>query len=630
MLRAAMLTFVSLLAAPPGGAAAEARAPVPEPPAARAPVCEDAAAPARWARPDSMTMLWVERALAELTVREKVAQLVMPWITGGIPERGSPEWHRSRRMVLEQGVGGFIVGKGDAYGTAAWLNELQTISPLPLLVGADLEWGAGTRIAEATTLPVNMALAAGGGAELAYRAGVVTAREARAVGIHMAFAPVADVNVNPANPVINTRSYGAEAGAVAMRVGAFIDGAREGGMLSVAKHFPGHGDTDLDSHVALPRLDLTRARLDSVELVPFRVAIARGVDAIMTAHVQVPALSPGVVLPATLEPAILTGLLRGEMGYDGLIVTDALNMDGVAKGRTSGEIALAAVLAGADILLQPANTGGVVDALEAAVLRGLIPEARIDASVRRILAAKAAMGLHERRRVDLCEVLSAMRTVEHQALATELAERSMTLLTAAGAATTLPVAMPRGAAGDDVVVILYDDGRGRGLGEIFLSGLRGRGVSVDTVRLHRRSSAAEVRRAEARAGRGARVVFATFARAVAGKGRLGLPTEVAAMADRLASRGAVVISFGDPYVARQLPRARDYLLAWSDADVSQVAAVRALMGEIVVTGTLPIQIPPRFLVGDGLRVDPFIGILGETWVGPGPVLEPRELREELR
>ena len=281
--------------------------------------------------------LWVERTARDLTLKEKVAQLVVAYREGGRPKKDSPRWKRARRLVDEDRVGGFIVGVGPGYGTASWLNELQDRSEVPLLVSADLEWGPGTRLKGATVLPINMALAAAGPAAMAYEAGRITALEARAAGIHMAFAPVADVNVNPQNPVINTRSYGSDPGQVSERVVAFIEGARSAGLLTVVKHFPGHGDTETDSHLEMPVLDVDRIRLEDVELRPFRAAIGAGVDGVMTAHLAVPLLDPAPrPRPATLSPPILTGLLRNDLGFQGLVVTDGLHMDGVkSQGRTS-------------------------------------------------------------------------------------------------------------------------------------------------------------------------------------------------------------------------------------------------------------------------------------------------------
>lgn len=544
---------------------------------------------------------WVDHTLARLTLREKVAQMVMSWIPGG--ELPAAEARRARKLVVEEKVGGLIVGKGPALATARRLNELQLAADVPLLVGADLEWGPGTRLDGGTVLPVNMAIAAAGGPALAYEAGRITALEARAAGIHMAFAPVADVNVNAANPVINTRSYGADPIEVAERVASFIEGARAGGLLTAAKHFPGHGDTEKDSHLTLPSIDASRWRLDTVELVPFRTAIAAGVAGIMTAHLAVPALEPDGrrSRPATLSRPIVTGVLRREMGFRGLIITDGLMMEGVRLGRTLGEVAVEAVQAGADILLMPPSAADAIDAVVAAVEAGEIPEPRIDASVRRILEAKVAVKLDRARTVELDSLRVVLGTPAHVAWAQSVADRSVTLVRQAEGA--LPLAL----AGGRVVSIVYADARKSDDGEAFARALRRAGARVDVVRLWKRSRPADIARARRAADRADVVVFSSFARAVPWKGELALPPRVASLADRLAADGAIVVSFGDPYLLGQVARARTYLLAWSDAEVAQRAAARALAGDVVVAGRLPIPLPPYHAIGEGIQAPAPVG-----------------------
>lgn len=555
---------------------------------------------------------WVDSVMTTLTTREKVAQMVMPWIPGGAPAPGSAEWQRARRFVLEEKVGGLIVGKGPARETAASLNELQRLSNLPLLVGADLEWGPGTRLEGATVLPINMAITAAGPIDYAYEAGRITGLEARAAGIHMVFAPVADVNINALNPVINTRSYGADPIEVAERVASFVEGSRAGGVLAVAKHFPGHGDTDIDSHLRLPTLTAPRSRLDLVELVPFRAAIAARVAGIMTAHVAVPALEPdGGRRPATLSPTVLTDLLRRQMGFRGLVITDGLMMAGVRRGRSTREIAIAAVQAGADILLMPPAAGEAIDAVVEAIDKGEIEIARIDDSVRRILLAKTEAGLHLERLTDPDGWETAFGALEHQEWAERVAAESLTLI---GDEPGLP---PR-TSGKQVTLIVYDDDARSTHGEAFARELESRAAGVRVIRLSKRSRPATLRTAEHAAADAELAIFASFARSIPWKGTLGLPDQVARLVDRLAGRGAVVVSFGDPYLIRQLPHTRYYLLAWSETDLAQRAAARALAGETGITGRLPVPLTPRYALGDGVDVPALadeptgIEVLGET------------------
>ncbi|HUG42427.1 MAG TPA: glycoside hydrolase family 3 N-terminal domain-containing protein [Longimicrobiales bacterium] len=546
---------------------------------------------------------WIEETLARLTLREKVSQLVVAWVEGGRPRAGSPEAKRVRRLVETERVGGFIVGVGPSYGTASWLNEMQGLSRVPLLVTADLEWGAGTRLEGATVLPINMALAAAGGADYAYEAGRITAVEARAAGIHMAFAPVADVNVNPENPVINTRSYGSDPTGVSERVVQFIRGARSGGLMTVVKHFPGHGDTERDSHLTMPVLAVDRFRLDEVELAPFRAAIETGVDGVMTAHLSVPALeSGGRARPATLSPPILTDLLRTDLSFTGLVVTDALHMDGVKSPGRNGAVAVEALQAGADILLIPPAEATAIDAVVAAVEKGTIAEARIELSVRRVLAAKALAGLRDGRLVSLGELRGRVGRGEHAAWSRSAAERSLTLVR--GRAGSLPIRLE----GRAVLAVLYDDRRNHSSGETFEAALARRGARVATARVSKSSGAETLERARAMAALADVVVFASFSRALPWKGALGLPPEVAALAEELAAGGAPVISFGDPYLLRQLPTVDTYLLAWSNVDAMQEAVAAALAGEIPIAGRLPIDLPPGYPVGHGILVPMLPGV----------------------
>lgn len=551
---------------------------------------------------------WVERTMSEMTLRDRVAQLVVAWIEGGTPAYGSSEWKRVRSLVVQDRVGGVIIGKGPALGTASWLNQLQSWSHTPLLVAADLEWGPGTRLLGATTVPVNMALAATGDLRNIYEAGRITAVEARAAGVHMAFAPVADVNVNPANPVINTRSYGADPGTVALHVSAFIAGARDGGVLTVAKHFPGHGDTEIDSHLALPILSVPRSRLDMVELVPFRAAIGAGVDGIMTAHLSVPALDPqGFRRPATLSRPILTGLLRRELGFEGLVVTDALIMDGVKRRGEMGEVAVLALEAGADVLLMPPSATEAIDAVVAAVRTGRLRESRIDDSVRRILLAKQAVGLDEVRQSDVRALARMLSDSSHARWADRVAEQSLTLVRVAHGALPLDVS---GIPPRRVAVIVFDEPRSSTAGRVFVDELRERGVIVEMARLHRSASRSDLRSAERVAANADRIVFLSFSNAAPWRGRLGLPESVAGAIDALAGRGALVFNFGNPYLLDQLPSAETYLMAWSDGPAEERAAARALVGEVPVRGLLPIPLDPGYDMGAGVLL-PTIGLNGD-------------------
>ena len=303
--------------------------------------------------------------IRSLTLRQKIAQLIVVTSYGEVPRNGSSEAVRLHHAVAELGVGGLIViNRVDRYGVVqsaqpyemiTSLNGMQKMARLPLIVGGDFERGASMRVANTTKYPHNMAFNAAGDLESTRELGAATAREARAVGVHWVFAPVTDVNNNPDNPIINIRSFGQKPEEVAAHVKAFIAGANSdpaNPILLCAKHFPGHGDTVVDSHMQLARINGTREQMDHMELLPFRAAIGSNVGSIMTAHIAVPSIEPEEI-PATVSRNVMTKLLRDEMKFQGLVVTDAMDMQGLSRLFSPGEAAVRALDAGVDVLLMP-------------------------------------------------------------------------------------------------------------------------------------------------------------------------------------------------------------------------------------------------------------------------------------
>src|SRR5579872_7226048 len=380
---------------------------------------------------------WADATLQKMSVDEKIGQLLFTTYHGELTPTDSATYAKIVHDVVDLHCGGFInvthitpmgIEKSQAYATAVLNNQLQSKAKLPLLIGADFERGTGMRLDDGTSFPTAMALAAAGTPADAYTMGKITALEARAVGIQWIYAPVSDVNNNPGNPIINTRSFGEDPQKVAEYVTQFVRGVQENGGLATAKHFPGHGDTAADSHIDLPVIRADRERLESLELVPFRAAIAAGADSVMTGHLSIPSLEPDPNTPATLSSNILTGLLRKELGYQGLVVTDAMDMGGITVRFAPGEAAVRAFTAGADALLMPPVPDAAIDALRDAVKSGRISHERLDASVRRILQAKARIGLYKERLVDLNALNKHFGKVEWQREAQEISEIGVTLL----------------------------------------------------------------------------------------------------------------------------------------------------------------------------------------------------------
>ncbi|HEU4828545.1 MAG TPA: glycoside hydrolase family 3 N-terminal domain-containing protein [Gemmatimonadales bacterium] len=537
----------------------------------------------------------VDRLIDSLPLRERIAQLVMPWIPGTYAPLDEPGFAQARMWVDSLRVGGVIISVGSPLDVAAKLNALQAAARIPLLVASDLESGTTIRLNGGTFFPPNMGVGAGGRELDAYQIGRITALEGRAVGIHFAFAPAADVNSNPANPIINTRSFGEDPHAVARLVSAAVRGIQEHGMIATAKHFPGHGDTETDSHLALPVIGADWARFDTLELVPFRAAIDAGVHAVMSAHIALPGIDSGRTRPATVAPNILTGVLRDSLGFRGLTVTDALNMGGVVSKYGPGEATVLAFLAGADLLLMPVNAAEAIDAMEAAVTSGRIPRERLDRSVRRVLEWKKRLGLFDERFVDLDSVMATVGRAEFQATSREIAERSIVLAADDGTVDSLRAAPRR------ITLVSYADGPRETIGTSFAAELRARGHTVTALRLHAESAPAAFDSARAVLARSPIAVFAVSVRPVDSKGSIAIPPLMNSLIDSSAAlRPTVLASFGSPYIVMETPRVRSYLLGWAANPASERAVARALSGA-PITGKLPISIPPVFRLGEGFE-----------------------------
>jgi beta-N-acetylhexosaminidase len=554
---------------------------------------------------------WVDETLARLTLRQKVGQMIVPRISGAYMSYDSPEYQRLYDWVVRQGIGGVIITQGPMFEIAAKLNTLQQLANVPLLVSADMENGPGQILTSgyilpygidngsATRFPSLMGLGATGDEQLAYDLGRITAIEGRANGVHVTYSPVVDVNNNPTNPIINTRSYGEDAALVARMARAHIRGIQEHGMIATAKHFPGHGDTGSDSHINLPIITVDKARADAVELAPYRAAIDAEVGAIMSAHIAFPALT-GDSIPATLNAKMLTGLLRDELHYKGLIVTDAMDMGAIINTFGNTNAAIMAVKAGADQLLQPLPRDVVpmIDAVVAAVERGDITEARIDQSVRKLLQAKQRVGLDRERLVKLEDIPRVINKAEHMERAQLAAERSITAVR--HKAGTLPLKP-----GTKVVSIVYADDYDPFTGRTFNAALVAAIPTTRTFLLDATADSARIARVAAAIDSADVVLFSPFIRVTAYKGGLTIPARIATLIQQTATRkSTIVTAFGNPYILGQFPQVENYLIGWSQWDVSQRAAARALTGQAPITGRLPIAIPPYHSIGEGVDIKP--------------------------
>ena len=570
---------------------------------------------------------WVAATLGRMTLDEKVGQLLVSSFGSGYLSTDSDAFDALARAVHDYKIGGFHVFGGTEaapdvlldpnYGTvtlgqplaaASILNRLQAIAPYPLLNSADFETGAGFRLEGATSFPRNMAFGAAGDERLAYEAGKITAIESRAIGVQVNFAPVVDVNNNPRNPVINTRSYGEDPALVAKLASAYVRGLQDGGMIATLKHFPGHGDTDVDSHLGLPIIRDARASLESTEWPPFKAGIAAGAGAVMTAHIEMPSLDPSPNTPTTLSRPIVSGVLRRDLGFGGLIYTDSMGMAGVTKLYSAGEAAVRAIEAGNDIVLHSPDDGAAFAAIKAAVEAGGLSRERIDQSVERILRAKAQTGLNRTRAVSLDALPTVVGGRAHQALADEVSQRSITLVRDERGQVPLK-------AGRDAQILylsILDAPNGWRIAapsRTFIPELKQRWPNVTSVELSERSTANEVELVRAMAPRYDAIVASVFVRAASGSGRMDLPANMQALLRAVAKQTGtsrqpfVAVLFGNPYTASFLPDVPAILVTYDFYDRAERSAVRALAGESPIAGRLPIALPGLAERGSGLTRD---------------------------
>ena len=563
---------------------------------------------------------WAVKTMQRLTLEEKVGQVFMIWCRASFLNVENPEYLQLREAMQKYHVGSFAMTvhvdgpyllRSEPYEAAELLNRLQSESKLPLLFAADFERGAAMRLMGTTVFPHAMAFGGDGKAEDVEIFGRITAEEARAIGIHWNFFPDADVNSNPDNPIINTRSFGEDPKQVGDLAAAYIKGAHAGGMLTTVKHFPGHGDTSTDSHLGVASVNVDRAHLDSIELPPFRQAIAAGVDSVMVAHVTVPALDPDPNHVATISPAIVSDLLEKQLGFKGIIVTDALDMAGLTHLFASniGRAAVEAFKAGSDLLLIPADFPASYDAMLQAVQSGEISRERLDHSVLKILKAKASLGLQDARMVDVKAIANLVGKPQNLAFGQQVADAAVTLVRDNGkvlplksslknrgtAKAALPYTTPEETRNQMVAVLFSDDVR-TDSGRAFAREFRARITDAHVIYVDPRIAAGmadEVLKAvdEART-----VVAAVYVVPTAGKvgNTVAMADATGALLQQLLDRAAektAVVAMGNPYLAASFPKVENYLCTFSNATVSELSAVKALFGEMAIRGHLPVSIP---------------------------------------
>jgi beta-N-acetylhexosaminidase len=569
---------------------------------------------------------WAEKTLHKLSLEEKVGQVFMIWCRASFLNVENPEYLQWREAMQKYHVGSFAMTvhvdgpfllRSEPFEAAELLNRLQHDSKWPLLFAADFERGVSMRLLGSTVFPHAMAFGAEGKQEDAENFGRITAEEARAIGIHWNFFPDADVNSNPANPIINTRSFGEDPKQVGDLVTAYIKGAHAGGMMVTVKHFPGHGDTATDSHLGVASVSGDRARLESVELPPFRQAIAAGVDSVMVAHVTVPALDPDPNHVATISPAIVSDLLEKQLGFKGLIVTDALDMAGLTHLFASniGRAAVEAFKAGNDLLLIPADFPASCNAMLKAVQSGEISHERLDRSVLKILKIKASLGLQDARMVDLKAVATTVGKPQNLDFGQQVADAAVTLVRDNGkvlplkhtgtAATGLPY-MTKEETHNQVLAVLFSDDVRTDSGRAFGREFRARIPDARVIYVDPRVAAGMSDEVLKAVDDAQTVIAAVYVIPTAGKvgNSVAMADATGALLQKLLDRAAgktAVVAMGNPYLAADFPKIENYMCTFSNATVSEISAVKALFGEIAMRGHLPVTIPNIARRGDGIE-----------------------------
>ncbi|MFZ0816154.1 MAG: glycoside hydrolase family 3 N-terminal domain-containing protein [Candidatus Sulfotelmatobacter sp.] len=580
--------------------------------------------------PTSAGDKWADKTLRKLSVEEKIGQVFMIWCRAGFLNVENPEYLQLRDAIEKYHVGSFAMTvhvdgpfllRSEPYEAAELLNRLQSDSKLPLIFAADFERGVSMRLLGTTVFPHAMAFGGDGKIEDAEAFGRITAEESRAIGIHWNFFPDADVNSNPVNPIINTRSFGEDPKQVGDMVAAYIKGAHEGGMLTTVKHFPGHGDTATDSHLGVASVNGDRAHLDSIELPPFREAIAAGVDAVMVAHVTVPALDPDPNHVATISPAIVSELLKKQLGFKGIVVTDALDMAGLTHlfANNIGRAAVEAFKAGNDLLIIPADFPASYNAMVQAVRSGEISQERLDHSVLKILKAKASLGLQDARLVDVNAIAATVAKPENLAFGQQVADSAITLVrdnakvlplkstpknqgTAKG---VLPYTTQEETHNQTVAVLFSDDVRTES-GRVFGREFRARIPDARVIYVDPRIAAGMSDEVLKAVNDAKTVVAAVYVIPTAGKvgNTMAMADATGALLQQVLDRAAektAVVAMGNPYLAADFPKIENYMCTFSNASVSEIAAVKALFGEIAVHGHLPVSIPNVARRGTGLE-----------------------------
>ena len=543
----------------------------------------------------------VKKKLSAMTLREKIAQMIVSHSEGLTLDKNSSDYRRIQNLIVNEKIGGLIFFKGNSIQEAEMINDFQSQSQIPLLISADFERGTKMRLDDGSLFPSNMGIGATRNPDLAYKMGLQIAKECRAIGVHQNYSPVMDVNNNPLNPIINVRSFGENPELVTTMGNAMIKGLQDGKTIGTAKHFPGHGDTDIDSHNDLPVINFGKDRLNNIEILPFKSAVNSGVMSVMIAHLAFPELEKEPFLPASLSKNIVDGILINELGFEGLIVTDALNMQGITKHFSTEEVALKCVNAGIDLILMPQGEELTISTIENAVKSGSISEERINKSAEKILGAKQWLGLYENKLVDVSKVSQVVNNSDAQSLSQQIADESITLVK--NNTKTLPFKSTI----DKVMIVSMNNGNDKGNSEFFANEFYSKSKqffgSVTTYDLSGDFNYGDSIINNAVNNNYETIIIPVYAKVKIMTGTVGLPQSQLDLINTLVSKGkkVIVISYGNPYLIQGFPGIDSYICAYGDSEASIRASLKAIFGNINFKGKLPVSISDEFKFGTGLN-----------------------------
>ncbi len=542
---------------------------------------------------------WADSVLTSMSLEEKIGQLVFPALNATAENMTGNRWEKIKTLINKYSVGGFIYYDCDYDKVAAMSNALQNQSKVPLMISADFEYGVAMRVEGGTHFPTNMALGAANNPDLIKRMGEIVAIESRALGVHYNFAPVSDVNNEHKNPIINVRSFGEQTSLVAELGNKMIEGMQEKNLIATAKHFPGHGNTSTDSHMERTVVTGSLEQLSKIELAPFRENIGHGVLSVMVGHLSVPGIDPSGT-PATLSKKIINDLLIENLGFKGLVVTDAFTMKAITDNYSQGEAATLAIAAGNDIILSPEDDIEVIEGLIDAVSKGRLTEKRINHSVRKILIAKRWLGLHNNRFVDEKLYSSVLSMSEHKKVAEQLAQQSITLVKDDDA--MLPLSNET--SGKKQLHIALLDSDKEKVADVFSQRIKAL-ADVESVIITKSADESRVNKAKEKMWQADVILLSVYLRVRDYSGSIGLPESARELFESVLNSGkkVIVLAHGNPYVLSQYAQIATYIVNYGSAPESENALAEAIYGINPISGRLPISLPgTNYKIGDGLQI----------------------------